>query len=84
MLSSTTGAMRATAPTVLKVRPWPGVHLEACCGRRLGGPLEPRQLARRARRIVCQRALAVGARVQLDDLRAQPGRGLDGLRHRAR
>ena len=80
MLSSTTGAMRATAPTVLNVRPWPGVHLDARCGRRLGGPLQPRQFTRQARRIVGQRALAIGARVQLDDLRAQPGCGFDCLR----
>ena len=77
MLSSTISGMRATAATVLNVRPWPACTSRpaaAASPRRAGEPVE---LARQARGVVLQRALAVGAGVQLDHLGAEPRGRLD-------
>ena len=60
------------------------MHLETGgrgCVRRA---LQPVEFARQARGVILERPLAIGARMQLDDLRAEPCRGLDGLARPAR
>ena len=62
-----------------------GVHLEARSGRRPAPRAASRSSSRaRPRGIVLQRALAIGAGVQLDDVGAEPRGGLDRVRGRAR
>ena len=54
-----------------------GVDLEPGRGRRARGQCEPLDLARDALCVVVERPLAVGARVQLDDVGAERRRGVD-------
>ena len=84
MLSSTICGDARDGGDRVEGEPVPGVHLEAGRGRGLRGALEPGQLALQAAGVVLERALAIGARVQLDHLRAEPRGRLDGVASRAR
>src|SRR5262245_58147687 len=53
------------------------MHLEPSRRGRPRGALDAVALAREARGIVLERALAIGARVQLDHLRPEPSRRFD-------
>ena len=62
------------AATVLKVRPCPACTSRpapAACRR---GVREPVRFALAAARVVLERAVAIGARMQLDDVGAEPRR----------
>ena len=78
MLSSTISGMRATAATVLKVRPWPACTSRPAAAAASRGALDAAPARAQAGGIVLERALAIGAGVQLDDLRAEARGGLDG------
>ena len=66
-------------------QPVPGMHLEAGGRRGLRGALAAGRSSRATPAgVVLERALAIGARVQLHDVGAEPRRRLDRPRHRAR